>query len=194
MRCCYPRESSISIRHDNNDNNNNNNNNNKNKNNKNNNNNNDKWEQRKQQQQQEIKNTDIQSLQEKSHFPQNEEHKLENTFFVFVLEISERSSRWSTSSTFRHQGVKHEDKGKDKDTAAPCTLLMLFECWVSLKHPLALYLWYSPWLSFTVVTFYWGEASWRNEKQWISWHQASTRGILWRDAALPSPSFSSSSW
>ena len=90
------------------------------------------------------KNTDIQSLQEKSHFPQNEEHKLENTFFVFVLEISERSSRWSTSSTFRHQGVKHEDKGKDKDTAAPCTLLMLFECWVSLKHPLALYLWYSP--------------------------------------------------
>ena len=51
--------------------------------------------------------------------------------FLFVLEISERSSRRSTSSTFRHQGVEHEvnneNKDEDKDTAATCTLLMLFE-------------------------------------------------------------------
>ena len=53
--------------------------------------------------------------------------------FLFVLEISERPSRRSTSSTFRHQGVEHDSevnneiKDEDKDTAATCTLLMLFE-------------------------------------------------------------------
>ena len=50
---------------------------------------------------------------------------------MFVLEISERLSRRSTSSTFRHQGVEHEvnneNKDEDKDTATTCTLLMLFE-------------------------------------------------------------------
>ena len=49
--------------------------------------------------------------------------------FLFVLEISERPSRRSTSSTFRHQGVEHEvnNENKDEDEDTPCTLLMLFE-------------------------------------------------------------------
>ena len=91
---------------------------------------------------------------------------------MFVLEISERSSRRSTSSTFRHRGVELEvnnkNKDEDKDTAAPCTLLMLFECWVSLKHPLALYL--------SMIKFYRVHlllrVSWRNEMSRSSGLQA----------------------
>ena len=66
--------------------------------------------------------------------------------FLFVLAISERPSRRSTSSTFRHQGVEHEvnNENKDEDEDTPCTLLMLFECWVSLKQPLALHFWACP--------------------------------------------------
>ena len=86
--------------------------------------------------------------------------------FLFVLEISERPSRRSTSSTFRHQGVEHEVnneiKDENKDTAAPCALLMLFECWVSLKHPLALhyslstdFYWHSTYFYRLSTDFYW---------------------------------------
>ena len=66
--------------------------------------------------------------------------------FLFVLEISERPSRRSTSSTFSDQGVEHEvnNENKDEDEDTPCRLLMLFECCVSLKQPLALHLWACP--------------------------------------------------
>ena len=78
---------------------------------------------------------------------------MENTFLVFVLEISERSSLRAASSTFSDQGVEHEVNNKNKDTAAPSTLLMLFECWASLKHPLTLYL--------SMIEFYRVHLLWR---------------------------------
>ena len=74
-------------------------------------------------------------------------------------------------------------------------LLQLVHCWCCLSDGCLWsiqYLWACPWLSFTLFTFYWGKL-----KKWdgleAGRHQASTWGILWRDAALPSSSFSSSS-
>ena len=73
----------------------------------------------------------------------------------------------------REHEVNNENKDEDEDT--PCTLLMLFECWVSLKQPLALHLWACPWwLSFTVFTFYWGVVSWMRWAEAVDWKPAET--------------------
>ena len=73
----------------------------------------------------------------------------------------------------REHEVNNENKDADEDT--PGTLLMLFECWVSLKQPLALHLWACPWLlSFTVFTFYWGVVSWMRWAEAVDWKPAET--------------------
>ena len=85
----------------------------------------------------------------------------------------------------REHEVNNENKDEDEDT--PCTLLMLFECWVSLKQPLALHLWACPWLlSFTVFTFYWGEGSWRWAEA-VDWKLVDTKHRLGESCFCPHP-------